>query len=73
MYFTGEESGLMREEYLFELQDVVERREVMACSPEEKAQMPSMSYPTSTCDDMSNPELIDDGAILEGSEQELLV
>ena len=43
----------MREEYLFELQDVVEWRVVMARSPEEKAQAPSMSYLLSTCEDMS--------------------
>ena len=70
--FTREESGMQWEDYLFELQNAVEWRMLMSRGPDERAQMRSMSDLLSTCDGMSNRELIDDGAtwIQQGNEQE---
>ena len=68
---TGEESGLLWED-LFALQNAVEWRAVTARSPEERAQVHSMSYLLNTCKGVSNLELIEEGArwIQQGSEQE---
>ena len=59
------------ETYLFELQSAVVWRMVMSRGPDERTQMQSMSYLLSTCEGMSNRELIDDGAawVLLGTEQ----
>ena len=72
VYFTGEESGLLWEDPLFALQNAVEWRAVTARSPEERAQVHSMSYLLNTCKGVSNLELIEEGArwIQQGSEQE---
>ena len=71
-HFTGEEFGMQWQDYLFELQNAAKWRMVMSRGPGERAQMHSMSYLLSTCEDMSNQELIDDGAawIQQGKEQE---
>ena len=45
---------------------------VMSRGPDERTQMQSVSYLLSTCEGMSNRELIDDGAawVLLGTEQQ---
>ena len=60
------------EDYLFELQNAVEWRMLRSRGLDERTQSYSMSYLLSTCDGMSNRELIDDGAALleQGKEQE---
>ena len=59
------------EDYLFELQSALEWRMVMSRGPDERTQMQPMSCLLSTCEGMSNRELIDDGAawVLLGTEQ----
>ena len=72
MHFAGEESGMQWGDYLFELQNAVGWRMVLSPGPDERAQMHSVSYLLSTCDGISNRELIDDGAAWtqQGNEQE---
>ena len=70
--FTGEDSGMQWKDHLFELQNTVEWGMFKSRGPDERAQSHSMSYLLSTCDGLSNGELIDDGAALiqQGNEQE---
>ena len=72
VHFSGSESGMQWEDYVFELQNAVEWRKVMSrCG---RSQMPAMSLLLSTCEGMSDRLLVDEGAnwILQGSEQEQL-
>ena len=72
VHFSGDETGLQWEDYLFEMQNAVEWRMVMSRGPDERSQMHAMSVLLSTCEGMSDRALIDEGArwILQGSEQE---
>ena len=72
VHFSGDETGLRWEDYLFEMQNAVEWRMVMSRGPDERSQMHAMSVLLSTCEGMSDRALIDEGArwILQGSEQE---
>ena len=72
VHFSGDETGLQWEDYLFELQNAVEWRMVMSRGQDERAQMHAMSLLLNTCSGMTNGVLIDDGArwILQGDEQE---
>ena len=72
MHFSGDETGLQWEDYLFELQNAVEWRMVMSRGQDERSQMHAMSLLLNTCEGMTNRVLIDDGArwILQGEEQE---
>ena len=54
VHFSGDESGMQWEAYLFELQNVVERRMVMSRGPDKRAQMHAMSVLLSTCESMSD-------------------
>ena len=60
VHFSGDETGLRWEDYLFELQNSVECRMVMSRGQDERSQI------------VTNRVLIDDGArwILQGDEQE---
>ena len=73
VHFSGDETGLQWEDYLFELQNAVEWRLVMSRSQDERSQMHAMSLLLNTCSGMTNRVLIDDGGrwILQGDEQEL--
>ena len=70
--FSGDETGLQREDHLFELQNAVEWRMVVSRGQDERSQMHAMSLLLNTCDGMTNRVLIDDGArwILQGDEPE---
>ena len=72
VHFSGDETGLQREDSLFEMQNAVEWRMVMSRGQDEGSQMHAMSLLLSTCEGMTNRVLIDGGAkwILQGSEQE---
>ena len=72
MHFSGDETGLQWEDYLFELQYGVEWRMVMSRGQDERSQMHAVNLFLSTCEGMTNNVLIDDGAkwILQGDEQE---
>ena len=72
VHFSGDETGLQWEDYLFEMQNSVEWRMVMSRGHDEQSQMYAMSLLLSTCEGMTNRVLIDDGAkwTLQGSEQE---
>ena len=72
VHFSGDETGLQWENYLFEMQNAVEWRMVMSRGQDERHQMHAMSLLLSTCEEMTNRVLIDEGAmwILQGSEQE---
>ena len=72
VHFSGDETGLQWENYLFEMQNPVEWRMVMSRGPDERSQMHAMSVLLSTCEGMSDSALIDEGArwILQGDEQE---
>ena len=72
VHFSGDETGLQREDYLFELQNAVEWRMVRSRGQNERSQMHAMSVLLNTCSGMTNRVLIDDGArwILQGDEQE---
>ena len=72
VHFSGDETGLQWEDYLFEMQNAVEWRMVMSRGPDERSQMHAMSVLLSTCEGMSDRALVDEGArwILQGSEQE---
>ena len=72
VHFSGDETGLQWEDYLFEMQNAVEWRTVMSRGQDERSQMHAMSLLLSTCEGMTNRALIDDGAkwILQGTEQE---
>ena len=72
VHFSGDETGLQWEDYLFELQNVVEWRMVMSRGQDERSQMHAMSVLLNTCSGMTTRVLIDDGArwILQGDEQE---
>ena len=72
VHFSGDETGLQWEDYLFELQNAVEWRMVMSRGQDERSQMHAMSVLLNTCSGMTNTVLIDDGArwILQGDEQE---
>ena len=69
VHFSGDETGLQWEDYLFELQKAVEWRMVMSRGQDERSQMHAMSLLLNTCDGMTNRVLIDDGArwILQGA------
>ena len=68
VHFTGDETGLQWEDYLFELQNAV----VMSRGQDERSQMHAMSLLLNTCSGMTSRVLIDDGVrwILQGDEQE---
>ena len=72
VHFSGDETGLQWEDYLFELQNAVEWRMVMSRGQDERSQMHAMSLLLNTCSGMTNRVLIDDGArgILQGDDQE---
>ena len=72
VHFSGDETGLQWEDYLFGLQNAVEWRMVMSRGQDERSQMHAMSLLLNTCSGMTNGVLIDDGArwILQGDEQE---
>ena len=72
VHFSGDETGLQWEDYLFELQNAVEWRMVMSRGQDERSQMHAMSLLLNTCSGMTNRVLIDDGPrwILQGDEQE---
>ena len=72
VHFSGDETGLQWEDYLFEMQNAVEWRMVMSRGQDERSQMHAMSLLLNTCSGMTNRVLIDDGArwILQGDEQE---
>ena len=72
VHFSGDETGLQWEDYLFELQNAVEWRMMMSRGQDERSQMHAMSVLLNTCSGMTNRVLIDDGArwILQGDEQE---
>ena len=71
MHFSGDETGLQWEDYLFDLQNAVEWRMVMR-GQDERSQMHAMSLLLNTCSGVTNRVLIDDGArwTLQGDEQE---
>ena len=68
VHFSGDETGLQWEDYLFELQKAVEWRMVMSRGQDERSQMHAMSLLLNTCDGMTNRV----GArwILQGDEQD---
>ena len=68
VHFTGDETGLQWEDYLFELQNAV----VMSRGQDERSQMHATSLLLNTCSGMTSRVLIDDGVrwILQGDEQE---
>ena len=72
VHFSGDETGLQWEDFLFELQSAVERRMVRSRGQDERSQMHAMSLLLNTCSGMTNRVLIDDGArwILQGDEQQ---
>ena len=72
MHFSGDETGLQWEDYLFELQNAVEWCMVMSRGQDERSRMHAMSVLLNTCSGMTNRVFIDDGArwILQGDEQE---
>ena len=72
VHFSGDETGLQWEDYLFELHNAVEWRKVMSRGQDERSQMHAMSLLLNTCSGMTNKVLIDDGGrwILQGDEQE---
>ena len=72
VHFSGDETGLQWEDYLFELQNATEWRMVMSRGQDERSQMHAMSLLLNTCSGMTNRVLIDDGArwVLQGDEQE---
>ena len=72
VHFSGDESGMQWEDYLFELQNAVEWRTVMSRGADERAQMHAMSMLLNTCEGMTDRALIDTGGnwIQQGSEQE---
>ena len=72
VHFSGDETGLQWEDYLFEMQNAVEWRMVMSRGQDERSQMHAVSLLHSTCEGMTNRALIHDGAkwILQGDEQE---
>ena len=73
VHFSGGETGLPWEDYLFELQNAAEWRMVMSRGQDERSQMHAVSLLLSTCEGVPKRVLIDDGArwILQGDEQEL--
>ena len=73
MHFSGDESGMQWEDYLFELQNAVEWRMVMSRGADERAKMHAMSMLLNTCEGMTDRAVIDTGGnwIQQGSEQEL--
>ena len=62
VHFSGDETGLQWEDYLFEMQNAVEWRMVMSRGQDERSQMHAMSLLLSTREGMTNRALIDDGA-----------
>ena len=72
VHFSGNETGLQWEDYLFELQNAVEWRMVMSRGQDERSQMHAMNLLLNTCSGITNRVFIDDGArwILQGDEQE---
>ena len=72
VHFSGDETGLQWEDYLFEMQNAVEWRMVMSRGPDERSQMHAVGLLLSTCEGMTNRVLVDEGAkwLLQGSEQE---
>ena len=72
VHISGDETGLQREDCLFEMQNAVEWRKVMSRGQDERSQMHAMSLLLSTCEGMTNRALVDDGAkwILQGREEE---
>ena len=60
VHFSGDETGLQWENYLFELQNAVERRMVMSRGQDERSQMHAMGLLLNTCNGMTNRVLIDD-------------
>ena len=71
VHFTGDETGMQWEYYLFELQNAVEWRMVMSRGPDERTQMHAVSILLSTCEGMSNRVLVDGAAtwVLQGGGQ----
>ena len=58
VHFSGDESGMQWEDYLFELQNAVEWRMVMSRGPGERSPMHAMSIMLNTCSGMTNKVLI---------------
>ena len=69
VHFSGDESGMQWEDYLFELQNAVEWRMVMSRGADERAQMHAMSMLLTACEGMADRALIAGGNwIQQGSE-----
>ena len=65
VHFSGDESGMQWEDYLFELQNAVEWRMVMSRGADERSQMHAMSMLLNTCESMTDRALIDTGRQLD--------
>ena len=61
VHFSVDEAELQWEDYLFELQNAVEWRMVMARGADERAQMRALSVLLNTCEGMTDRALIDTG------------
>ena len=61
--FSGDETGVQWEDFLFELQNAVEWRVVMTRGQDKRSQMHAMSLLLNTCSGMTNRVIIDDAAI----------
>ena len=61
VHFSGDESGMQWEDYLFELHNAVEWRIVMSEGPDERQQMHATSMLLNTCEGMTDRALIDTG------------
>ena len=59
VHFSGDETGLQWEDYLFEMQNAVEWRMVMSRGPDERSQMHALSVLLGTCEGMTNRVLIE--------------
>ena len=62
VHFSGDETGLQWEDYLFEMQNAVEWRRVISRGQAERSQMHAVSLLLSTCEGMTNRVHLDDGA-----------
>ena len=69
--FTGEESCMRWEDYLFELQ-MAEWKAAMPRGADERTRMNSMAILLDTCESLSNQEIVDQGVvwITQGTEQD---
>ena len=61
VHFTGEESGMLWEDYISEDQTAAEWKAVMSRGADERTQIKSMTILLATYDSLSNRELVDQG------------